>query len=74
MKQTKVHNIGLVGCGRISLRHIDAMKKISNYKIMSICDNQTQNLNNVNLSDNVKKFTDFKDMLSNVDLIKYSSL
>lgn len=68
MKQTKVYNIGLVGCGRISEKHIDAIKKIPNFKIVSICDNQTQNLNNVNIGNNVKKFTEFKDMILNVDL------
>jgi len=68
MKQTKVYNIGLVGCGRISVKHFDAIKKNPNYKIASICDNEKQNLNNVNLDNNVKKFTDFKEMLLNVDL------
>ena len=68
MKQTKVYNVGLVGCGRISDRHIDAIKKIPNYKLISICDEQKQTLNNVNLGNNVKKFTDFNDMISNVDL------
>lgn len=68
MKQTKIYTVGLVGCGKISVRHIDAIKKIPNYRIVSICDNQTRNLDNINLGNNVKKFTYFKDMTSNVDL------
>ena len=68
MKNKKAYNIGLVGCGRISQKHFDAINKSPNYKIVSICDIETHNLNNVNIGNKVKKFTNFKDMLSEVDL------
>jgi len=31
-------NIGLVGCGRISHKHITAIDNISNAKIIAVCD------------------------------------
>ena len=68
MNKKKFIILVLVGCGRISQKHFDAIKENPNYKIISICDNETHNLNNVNLGNKVKKFTNFKDMLSDVDL------
>lgn len=38
MENKNIINIGLVGCGRISSKHIFAIDNIKNAKIIALCD------------------------------------
>ena len=68
MNENKILKLGLIGCGRISTRHFDAIKNNPNFEIVSVCDNQKQILENIKLNEKVKKFTSLEKMLSNVNI------
>src|SRR5436190_9065925 len=38
MTSKKTFNVGLVGCGRISRNHFDALKKIDGLTLTAVCD------------------------------------
>lgn len=56
----------LIGCGRISVNHVAAALD-NNLEIVALCDIVNENIDDkftkFNLSDNIKKYTDYKDML-----------
>ena len=64
----------LVGCGRISSNHIAAALE-NKLEIVAICDMEEAQMDNIiekfNLSNSVKKYTDYKEMLEKeyIDLI-----
>jgi len=47
MKNKKKISFALVGCGRISKYHLDAINKINSFSIVAVCDNNIKNLNNL---------------------------
>lgn len=61
----------LIGCGRISPNHIEAAKN-NNLEIVAICDIVEENMEDKavkhNLSDTVKRYTDYKEMIKNEKL------
>ena len=59
---TKKLNVGILGIGRISNKHILALKKNRNYyKILALCDN---NNNKLNFNINALKFKSLNQMLN----------
>ena len=60
-------NIGIIGCGRISKKHFDALEKLEDYfNIVSICDNNTKKLLKINKL--VEKYDNLDKMLDRDDL------
>ncbi len=60
-------NIGIIGCGRISKKHFDALEKLEDYfNIVSICDNNTKKLLKINKL--VEKYDNVDKMLDRDDL------
>ena len=60
------HTYGLIGCGRISKKHIIAAQN-SGFKIVAICDINANAANAVkkehNLSDRVEIYLDYRQLL-----------
>ena len=63
--------IGLVGCGRISSKHIDAIEKNHHLKLVSVCDIVKDKLDILNQKYKVSTYSDYDIMLENekLDLI-----
>ena len=62
-------NIGLVGCGRISHKHIIAINSINNAKIIAICDIDKGKVNNLSKKLNISKnYTNYKEILNDKDI------
>lgn len=60
-------NLGVIGLGVISHYYLEALKSQANFKLHSVCDNDSSKLNNIAF-DGVKKYSHYTDMLNNVEL------
>ncbi|HMA99734.1 MAG TPA: Gfo/Idh/MocA family oxidoreductase, partial [Spirochaetota bacterium] len=60
--------IALVGCGRISHRHIEAIQSNSGIKICCVCDIKEEKARNTGQKLNVPYFTDYK-LIKDADVI-----
>ena len=63
-----VNKVGIIGCGKIFPRHLQAVNVNSNYKLVAICDDSGERLDKAQSISNVKSFLDYKKMLSVVDI------
>jgi UDP-N-acetyl-2-amino-2-deoxyglucuronate dehydrogenase len=62
------YKVGIIGCGGIFPRHIEAIKSNSNFELISICDTQHTLAKSLGKRHKVPFYTDYKDMISNEDL------
>lgn len=62
------YKVGIIGCGGIFPRHIEAIESNSNFKLVSICDIQQPLVKSLGKRYKVPFYTDYKDMVSNEDL------
>lgn len=61
--QSKI-KFGIVGCGRISKNHINAINEnSSNAELIAVCDNNSKALETTKELTNVKSFLDLKEMI-----------
>ena len=58
----KILKIGIVGCGRIFSKHLDAINKNLNLKIIAICDTDKKKLNKIKISE-IFKYDNLDKML-----------
>ncbi len=61
----KIYKIGLIGIGKISSKHIEAIQKNKNFQLVAICDVNTKNLLKYK---NIKHYTHYTTMLQNKDI------
>ena len=62
-------NIGIVGCGRISNKHIESiLHNDDKFNLISVCDSDEKKLTNVNVKSNVVKYLSLEEMLKNEKL------
>lgn len=60
-------NIGIVGCGRISKKHFDALDNLTDfYNLIAVCDNNKDKLSGIN--NNIGKYSNLNSMLDKEDL------
>lgn len=65
----KEYKFGLVGCGRISSKHIDAIKNIPNAKLTAVCDINEDRAKAVSEKAGLDKyFLSYDEMLQNEDI------
>lgn len=63
--QNRKINIGIVGCGKISTNHINAISQLSDqFKLVCVCDKHPPSLQRVTSELNVKGYSDIPSMLS----------
>lgn len=60
--------VGIIGCGGIFPRHIEAIEANSNFELISICDIQKSLVKSLGKRYKVSSYTDYKDMIDNEDL------
>ena len=64
----KQYNIGIIGCGAILPRHLEAVDSSSNFKLVAVCDIQKSIVENVAKKYKVKGYTDYKKMAASKDI------
>ncbi len=65
MKKTK---FALVGCGRISKKHIDALKEIENAELVAVCDIKLEKAKRTGEKYDVKYYDSYDKMLTENDV------
>lgn len=70
IEKTKL-NFALVGCGRISKKHISAINEISNANLVAVCDLKLDLAKQKGKENNVNYYSNYDDMLKNenVDVV-----
>ncbi len=63
-----VNKVGIIGCGKIFPRHLEAIQQNSNYQLVSVCDNNPEVLNEASLLTGVTPFEDYKEMIDTGDI------
>ena len=62
------YRVGIIGCGKIFPRHIEAINKNKDYHLNSICDTNRQTLDNTVVGEQVKRYQNYKDMIDAGDI------
>jgi predicted dehydrogenase len=68
MQNTKKLKFAILGCGRISAKHIDAINEINEAELVAVCDILEDRAKKVAEKANVKYYTSYNDMLENEDI------
>jgi UDP-N-acetyl-2-amino-2-deoxyglucuronate dehydrogenase len=59
--------LALLGCGRISQNHFDAIKKVPELKLVAVCDEVSERANAAGAAHGVKSYDDYALMLKDVE-------
>lgn len=60
--------IGIIGCGRISGKHCEAINKLENCKLVAVCDKNEENAKAVANKANCEYYTNYEEMLDKADI------
>ncbi len=60
--------IGLIGCGRISVNHIDAISKLPEAKLVAVCDPIKERADEAAKKCGAEAYTDYAKMLERTDI------
>lgn len=58
------YSVGIIGCGKILIRHLESIDKKNNFVLKSVCDLDKKVLNNLSLPSNINRYTDYKEMVA----------
>ena len=58
------YKVGVVGCGAILSRHLEAIENNKQFELVALCDIQKTLVNTIANRLKVKAYTDYKDMVS----------
>ena len=61
-------NFAIIGCGRISSKHLEAIRDTENAKLVAVCDNKEELAKKVSEQYNCDCYTDYKEMLKREDI------
>ncbi|NBP01750.1 MAG: gfo/Idh/MocA family oxidoreductase [Proteobacteria bacterium] len=64
----KKYNVGIIGCGAILPRHLEAIEANKNFKLVAICDIQHTLVKSIAKRLKVKAFTDYTEMVTSKDI------
>jgi len=62
------YKVGIIGCGGIFPRHIEAIESNSNFELVALCDIQTSLIKSIGKRYKVPSYTNYKEMIHNEDL------
>jgi UDP-N-acetyl-2-amino-2-deoxyglucuronate dehydrogenase len=62
------HKVGIIGCGAILPRHIEAIESNPEFELVALCDIQPQLVKSLGKRYKVKTYTDYKRMIQNEDI------
>jgi UDP-N-acetyl-2-amino-2-deoxyglucuronate dehydrogenase len=57
------YKVGIIGCGGIFPRHIEAIESNTDFELISVCDIQESLVKSLGMRYNVPFHTDYKDMI-----------
>jgi UDP-N-acetyl-2-amino-2-deoxyglucuronate dehydrogenase len=60
----KTYNVGIVGCGKIFPRHIEAINQNDNFNLIAVCDIDKEKTSQVL----VNRYTDYRSMFDNEEI------
>ena len=64
----KIYKFALIGCGRISYKHINAINIIENAKLVAVCDIKKERAKTKGEENNIPWYTDYYKMLEKEDI------
>jgi len=64
----KKYKFALIGCGRISYKHINAINEIENAELVAVCDIKEGRAKKKGEENNIPWYTDYHKMLENEDI------
>ena len=64
----KEYNVGIIGCGKILVRHIEAINSNKNFTLVAVCDTDKELLKKESTSLNVPGYEDYKEMVLKEDI------
>ena len=64
----KIYKFALIGCGRISYKHINAINVIENAKLVAVCDIKEERAKTKGEENSIPWYTDYHEMLKNEDI------
>ena len=50
-----MYNVGIIGCGAILIRHIEAINENDNFNLVALCESDRLKMDSLNKVYNVKK-------------------
>ena len=59
----KSKKVGIIGCGKIFVRHMEAIKANKEYELIAICDTNQEVLRKKENQTSIRAFTDYKQMV-----------
>jgi UDP-N-acetyl-2-amino-2-deoxyglucuronate dehydrogenase len=62
------YKVGIIGCGGIFPRHIEAIESNTDFELISVCDIQESLVKSLGMRYNVSFYTDYKEMIQNEDI------
>jgi len=65
--KNKEYKVGIIGCGAILVRHIEAIEKNDNFSLISLCDIDTTKHTGI-LFPKVNYYVDYKEMIAREDI------
>jgi len=71
MSEDKKIRVGLVGCGRITKKHISVINELDDYELVAVCDVIKERADKYADEFNTKAYYDYEEMLKegNIDLV-----
>jgi len=57
------YKVGIIGCGAILPRHLEAIKSNPDFKLVALCDIQSELVKNLAKKYKTKSYTDYKEMV-----------
>lgn len=63
-----MYNVGIIGCGAILIRHIEAINENTNFTLKSLCDTDVDVLEEAVSKYNATGYTDYKTMIQSEDV------
>jgi UDP-N-acetyl-2-amino-2-deoxyglucuronate dehydrogenase len=61
-------DIGLVGCGRVSSIHLDAISRLQDFRLVAVCDLSREKVQETADKYQVKAYTDYSEFLSDTTI------
>lgn len=56
-------NFGIIGCGKIGIRHIDFLREMDGVRVLAVCDIIPERARQIARQINTDFFTNYKDLL-----------
>jgi UDP-N-acetyl-2-amino-2-deoxyglucuronate dehydrogenase len=62
------YKVGIVGCGKILIRHLESIEKNEDFELVALCDIKEDLLASLSKKHSVTTYIDFKEMVANEDI------